>query len=140
MPATTSSRSPAGSARTSSWTGSRSRSRAMPSTSSGVYVDPPPTTVTFMRPLPVLDEPRRHDVSAPSAAYGLETFFSDPTSSYRLMRAHRNAVPSPEQRDRAGSGADDSHRPEHAEQRPVPVRLGEPASCGTCQQPSAAEG
>jgi predicted enzyme related to lactoylglutathione lyase len=33
---------------TSSRTGSRSRSRASPDTSSGVYVDPPPTTATFI--------------------------------------------------------------------------------------------
>ena len=47
-PPTSSSRSAAGSTRTSSSTGRVSRSRANPSTSSGVYVDPPPTTASFM--------------------------------------------------------------------------------------------
>ena len=45
-PPTSSSRSAAGSTRTSSSTGSASRSRAKPSISSGVYVEPPPTTAT----------------------------------------------------------------------------------------------
>src|SRR3954447_15709696 len=48
-PPTTSRRSSLGSSRTSSSTGSRSASRTSPDTSSGVYVDPPPTTVTFTR-------------------------------------------------------------------------------------------
>src|SRR3954463_4447469 len=48
MAPTTSSRSPAGSARTRVSTGRTSRRRARPSTSSGVYVDAPPTTVTFI--------------------------------------------------------------------------------------------
>ena len=45
---TSSSRSWSGSTRTSSSTGRTSRIRAKPSMSSGVYVEPPPTTASFM--------------------------------------------------------------------------------------------
>src|SRR6266571_923041 len=48
---TTSSRSRAGSTSTSSWTSGNSR--AKPSTSSGVYVEPPPTTAIFILVTPV---------------------------------------------------------------------------------------
>ena len=47
-PATSATRSDDGSTRHSSVSGSSDRSRANPSTSSGVYVDPPPMTVSFI--------------------------------------------------------------------------------------------
>src|SRR5262245_8278578 len=51
-PPITASRSAFGSTSTSSSTAGRPGSRrAMPSTSSGVYVDPPPTTVSLIAPL-----------------------------------------------------------------------------------------
>ncbi len=48
---TTSSRSALGSSSTSSETGRSAVRRAMPDTSSGVYVEPPPTTTTFIASL-----------------------------------------------------------------------------------------
>ena len=47
-----------GSSSTSSPTGSRSRRRSRPSTSSGVYVEPPPTTQIFTRREPTWRAPR----------------------------------------------------------------------------------
>ncbi len=56
-PPTSSRRRSSGSTSASSVTGSVSRSRAMPSTSSGVYVDPPPTTQSFIPSPPSASRP-----------------------------------------------------------------------------------
>lgn len=57
-PATSSRRAASGSIRAISVTGSSSRNRAKPSTSSGVYVEPPPTTASFNPSLPSKSRPR----------------------------------------------------------------------------------